>query len=169
MAGFGVSFVPGAAGEEENGAGAGSQEDPYQTAVRILSLRLPRILGGSALAPAPLLNAQGGQGSPFGSQPGQVALPPPMAPQMGGGAPMAPLQQAMMRMGGMQPPTPRIIPGIEPIPGGGPSPMVPDVSRQWQPPTEPPMREVGPVTPRQDWPRGWSMEKMRSQGMFPEY
>lgn len=78
----GVSFVPGQNGE---GGEAPQGTQPLQSAVRLLSLRLPRITGAQGLAPGQLLNAPGGMG-------------------MGGGNAMAnPLFQALLRLAGIAP------------------------------------------------------------------
>lgn len=91
MATFGVSFVPGQNGDNGEAANGSGRSDRFQEAVRILSLRLPRVLGGSAIAPAPLLQGPGNRGTPFGAvQQTQVAAgaPPPQV-------------QALMRMAGL--------------------------------------------------------------------
>lgn len=63
MASFGLSFMPGAqSGDDER---QGAPINQVQQAIKLLSFRLPRVLGGSALAPAPLLQGHGAQGSPF--------------------------------------------------------------------------------------------------------
>lgn len=69
MAGtFGVSFMPGAQGEngqEMDGTRRPmAARNPVQEAVKILSLRLPKVYGAQALAPQALLNAPGGMGMP---------------------------------------------------------------------------------------------------------
>lgn len=174
MASFGIGFLPGAEGEQPSEGG--SPQDRYQQAVRILSLRLPRFLGGSAIAPAPLLEAMGGQGEQFGSMPGQVSVgPPPMGmPPMGqppSGGTMPPLlQQAFQRMSGMRsrtptparrPPargrTPRVIPGIQ---GNPPAPSPEDFGPNapgWTPPEDYPgqiQSQQGPISamPRKNYP-----------------
>lgn len=111
--GFGVSFLD----DEQD---QGQPREKHQQSIEVLSMRVPRVVGGGAMAPAPLLQGMGGGGSPFGQSAvaqafAQMAgLPPqqgrgqspnarPMAPR-----PMAP--QAMPPR--MAPQTPRIIPGI---------------------------------------------------------
>ena len=64
---LGQSFQPGQAGfggqqGESQGGPGGQATTPIQTAIKLLSLRLPRTVGQSPLAPAPLLNAPGAQG-----------------------------------------------------------------------------------------------------------
>ena len=117
MAGFGYSFMPG-----QNGDQAQQRQQPGwagpQSAIQMLSLRLPRVLGAQALAPGALLNSQGagglpdpllqailrlagqaGPGGPGGGAPGGPSL-------MGGAPPSAPMAPA-------GPMTPRVIPGDE--------------------------------------------------------
>jgi hypothetical protein len=63
---FGISFSPlqppasGGPNGGANGARGGPPGSPVQEAIRILSLRIPRVVGASALAPMGLLNALGG-------------------------------------------------------------------------------------------------------------
>lgn len=69
--GFGVSFLPGGdqlykRPEEAQGP---LGRAPLQEAIRILSLRVPRVVGANPLAPLALLGSQGGAGL----QPGQLA------------------------------------------------------------------------------------------------
>jgi hypothetical protein len=78
---FGLSFLPvpqGPNGETRDRA------EPIQQAIKVLTLRLPRVLGGSAPAPAPLLQGGGSMGNPFaGSGPFQgrpIAPMPSPAP-----------------------------------------------------------------------------------------
>lgn len=66
LSGAGASFQPGSVPAQEEyerpRAIAGS---PVQTAIRILSLRLPRVIGApGAIAPAPLLQSPGSGGDP---------------------------------------------------------------------------------------------------------
>lgn len=59
----GVSFQPGANGD--NGQQSGQSRPAghgVQEAIKILSLRLPRVVGAHALAPMPLLTSQGSGG-----------------------------------------------------------------------------------------------------------
>jgi hypothetical protein len=63
--GFGVSFLPNGdsryqrPGEE---AGAGANIQPVQDAIKILSLRVPRMVGANPLAPLALLQGRGSGG-----------------------------------------------------------------------------------------------------------
>src|SRR3990167_7066414 len=63
---FGISFVPGAQPDNQNGMSGGrggASRNPIQEAVKILSLRLPKFYGSGSIAPAPLLQAPGGEGA----------------------------------------------------------------------------------------------------------
>lgn len=64
MSDLGLSFMPNA---QPNQPGQGPQPgvEPVQNAIRILSLRLPKVVGGGAFAPGALLNGAGAQGNPF--------------------------------------------------------------------------------------------------------
>src|SRR3990167_4739790 len=100
---FGISFVPGAQPDNQNGmvgGRGGASRNPIQEAVKILSLRLPKFYGSQSLAPAPLLNAPGGMGRPgargnvtaqalaqmAGLPPsmGMPQMPAPQVPTLGG-------------------------------------------------------------------------------------
>lgn len=101
MAVTGVSFQPGQQG------GYGQSNSPQrqmpegvQEAIKVLSLRLPRVVGANAIAPAPLLNSPGAGGHvdgivsnilsklmPSGATPPQAPAPmvPSNAPSFAGG------------------------------------------------------------------------------------
>ena len=68
--GFGVSFLPN--GDQRfqrpQDQPGGTGRAPLQEAVKILSMRVPRVVGANPLAPMALLNAPGGGGL----QPGQL-------------------------------------------------------------------------------------------------
>ena len=64
MPGIGIQFLPGAQGENGPTSPRGGG-DPIQEAVRILSLRLPRVVGAQAIAPQALLTSPGGAANPF--------------------------------------------------------------------------------------------------------
>lgn len=107
---FGVSFQPGAQGFNQNGNGQPSQSPSgaVQEAIKILSLRLPKVVGAQASVPMPLLTSQGSGGNPrvnsvvnqimarFGGQgaPSMPAMPSgqPSGPNFAGAS--APYQQA---------------------------------------------------------------------------
>lgn len=58
----GVNFQP---GQGDPAAGVKKKPDQgVQEAVKVLSLRLPRVVGAQSIAPAPLLNAPGSGGNP---------------------------------------------------------------------------------------------------------
>ena len=126
---FGVSFLPSDRPEDQGAERAPA--DRFQEAIKILSLRLPRVLGGSAVAPAPLLQAQGGRGSPFARS--GLAQTQQVAPGLAAGN--DPVLMALLQMAGLgrsapsqrMPATqrsaaaPRIVPGVTgglPQPGG---------------------------------------------------
>src|SRR3954468_22422387 len=78
---FGLSFAPlgqsasGASGSPAGPGGTGGSVNPLQDAIRVLSLRIPRTVGASPIAPAPLLNAVGSAGV---SQPQGTPMQPGM-------------------------------------------------------------------------------------------
>ena len=110
---FGLSFLPGT--QDPGGARRGARA-PVQEAIRILSLRLPKVFGAQALAPGPLLTGGGGMGQPAargnvvaqalaqmaGLPPG-MAFPSSAAPQPMGGT----------GGGGMVSPVPRLSAGMD--------------------------------------------------------
>lgn len=59
---LGLSFLP-----QDNQGASGPGGARLEDVLRVLSFRLPRILGAKPIAPAQLLNARGGQGDPLGS------------------------------------------------------------------------------------------------------
>ncbi len=62
----GVNFQPGTPGYGEQGPSrpqSGSNQG-VQEAIKVLSLRLPKVVGARSVAPAPLLTSQGSGGSP---------------------------------------------------------------------------------------------------------
>jgi hypothetical protein len=132
MADFGVSFVPGDDPMQRQagpGGAAPSGVSPLQSAIRLLSMRLPRIGGAGlspgALAPGALLNAPGGGG--LGAGGGLEALLRALfglgGQAAGGGMPqMTPAQPL-----GAPPPLPKFTPGdpdLRMAPGGPPDPTV---------------------------------------------
>lgn len=126
--GLGISFAP-TQEQSELGNRTGGLEGIPQ-AIKVLSLRMPRVQGAQAPAPGALLNARGGQGlDPFLSALMQT-LARTLAPSlgdMGGGMP----QQAMgQQMGSLSMPQVSAPPKVifnqpnPPLPGGtaGPGP-----------------------------------------------
>lgn len=85
---LGVSFLPGAdPGSGMKTANSPGTRNPVQEAIQVLSLRLPKVFGARALAPAPLLTGPGGLGQPAAkgnvsaqALAGLAGLPPSMAP-----------------------------------------------------------------------------------------
>lgn len=71
---FGVSFVPSEQNMAQRPGGSRAAVSPTQQAIRLLSLRLPKVLGGSPIAPAPLLQSQGGAGMPSPTSVAQQVL-----------------------------------------------------------------------------------------------
>lgn len=103
MPNIGYSFNPSAGIDMRNGGGSGSPGSQPRTvgsgpqsAVEVLKLHLPRVLGANAIAPSALLNAPGASGAapgassaqlfqmlaniflPQGQQPGGPSLPQPV-------------------------------------------------------------------------------------------
>jgi hypothetical protein len=120
---MGVSFVPGAQGpgSPQGGGPAGAAPaSPLQSAIQMLSLRLPRVAGPGAIAPGQLMNGPGGAGLPQG----QMSLDQLLAHLFGpAGGPMgAPAGPGMAAPTGA--PGPHVIPGQGGMPGGPtPAPM----------------------------------------------
>lgn len=125
--GFGVSFLPG--GDASYTKPRPEATQPLQEAIKVLSLRVPRVVGASPLAPLALLQGQGGGGMPSGlletllRNLAQPAGGPPVAamptPSQATGPMPAPMPQVPM-------PTPPAAPGIAtppmlPRPAVGPS------------------------------------------------
>lgn len=162
---FGASFQP---GQDKTQGGTRSGAQAAQEAVRVLSLRFPKVVGGSAPAPAPLLQTGGSGGNPFANsavgmtqQRVPSANEPPVTtgnaqqPSVSGapGGVSSPVEQALMALagfsGGQMPapstPPPHITTGIDQG-GGGVLPGAPaalpeqrpTLSQQLPPPTSPP-------------------------------
>lgn len=148
----GLSFSPlnqnNPLGSSPYGGSPGPTSSPIQDAIKILSLRIPRAVGASGLAPMGLLNSPGSGGFPggqslesllmriFGQQPGMRVGSGPVASMPYGNNPGQPtLPQG--------PSAPRIIPGSGPA--GQPAGPTPQGS-----PTAPQgMSGMGsPLTPR---------------------
>ena len=125
---LGLSFLPGANGpRSEAGPGGGRLED----VLRILSFRLPKVLGAKAIAPGELLNSPGGSALPSGGGSGGDPIADIISrtvlqnlPGSGGGAanPAGSFAPGMPGGGSAPPmpaPKPRIIPIEDPPFGGG--------------------------------------------------
>lgn len=61
---IGVSFQPGQNGQQNGQAGSQPTGGGVQEAIKVLSLRLPKVLGAQAAVPMPLLTSQGSGGNP---------------------------------------------------------------------------------------------------------
>jgi hypothetical protein len=167
---IGVNFQP---GSNQNGMQNGQQTSPtggIQEAIKILSLRLPKVVGAQSASPMPLLTSQGSGGNPrvdsivnqimarLGPQMGQSQPSAPMMPQgapsFGGAAstPYQPPQQQQQQ----QPPwgntMPRVVvgppaprwPGQAQIDGGsGPFPGNSGMNGGAPPPIPPGWGDLG--------------------------
>ena len=144
MIGGGVTFQPGSQDDYQKrinpNAPSGTQEG-VQEAIKVLSLRLPKVVGANAPVPTPLLTAEGAQGNrrvdSIVAQVMQKYFPTdtpeqPMAP--GAPSPMPQMQQAPRTQQPEKPPAspwndiPRIIvgnPPEAPMTGGPPHPGAP--------------------------------------------
>lgn len=81
---LGYSFVPGGGeggGEIGVGGGADRSRTPFQDAIKVLSLRIPKNVGPRPIAPAALMNAQGAAGL-AGTQNLQQMLQQMLAPAL---------------------------------------------------------------------------------------
>jgi hypothetical protein len=88
---YGLSFQPGT--DQGNGQGNGQQDpnaSPIQSAVKLLSLRLPSVVGAQAISPQALLQSPGSAGLGGGN----------MTPE----AMLALLKKLMQQSGGQMPP-----------------------------------------------------------------
>lgn len=165
----GVNFQPGGTSQ----ATTKPKPDSTQEAIKILSLRLPKVVGAKALAPAALLNAQGSGGNPrVDSVVNQVmsrylpggegaGMTPPAAPMVPNAAPEGspfaghypptmPLSNLMPSQASPGATTPRITPGDDrDRPSVSlPRPPVPDGEQQGK--TEITPESVAPPAPTQD-------------------
>lgn len=140
---LGVNFAPGSREEQQP-----QPQQPLQEAIKLLSLRLPQVVGANSPIPAPLLQGQGsmGQGDQTGNPlldmlrrllggmapqqdmmgvgaPNMMGMPgPPQGPgRTGRGVPM-PEPGPLPLPGPFPNPKPRVIP-IENPPQAGPGPM----------------------------------------------
>lgn len=130
---LGQSFMPGGNGDD-NGA---ANEAPLQTAIKLLSLRLPSFGGARTPLNASLLGGQGGSGLPpgmsadalqrflFGQQMGPGPMPGgepmfPTSPGGAGGGPGSVMPRPGMGGGGPRPPS-----FIVPNPAQEPAPRRP--------------------------------------------
>ena len=156
---FGISFVPGAQPDNQNGLAGGrggASRNPMQEAVKILSLRLPKFYGSGSIAPAPLLQAPGGMGQPgargnvtaqalaqMAGLPPSMVMPPQAAPQIPEGVESGGTdtykgwldhEKGLGQPSGVPepsfaPPSPHITPGV--LKPIGPTPPGPPVPGEW--------------------------------------
>jgi len=76
---YGVSFLPN--GDQRYQRPGTTGASPVQEAIRVLSLRVPRVVGSTPMAPLALLTGQGGGGAPSGVVETLLrALAPPQSP-----------------------------------------------------------------------------------------
>jgi len=130
---LGLSFAPGQDEMTQRQNGAGPSTSPIQEAIRVLSLRMPRVLGASSPAPAALLSGPGSQG--LGGHPGNPIIEQLLRALLGGqtsGGPMDGLPGGAMI-------APPMMPGPGPMGGGmsGP-PLIPGFKFGEQPGPFPP-------------------------------
>lgn len=172
MANFGISFFPGAT---DAGRRPEATMTPGQQIIRLLSLRLPSVIGAQGLAPAPLLQGPGAAGlSPMQLQwlvqrllqqfqgqqfPGQA--PSPATPGMMFPTPrivpgVTPPMPAQVPAPGrsLEPSMPRLLPQL-PLPGPGPLPAFPGFQRSLEP-------SMPRIVPRLPVPAPWT-------GQLPAY
>ena len=144
---YGVSFTPTNQALQEQDQMQGQFGAPGaprgQEAIRVLQLRLPRVVGGGGIAPAPLLGAPGGMGAPG---PGAFSFAPQGMPQQGPQIQGAqnPMMQAILQLAQMSPMggAPRVTPGVtpnEPGPNANQFPNAPAPGGPPQGPRTPPM------------------------------
>lgn len=170
---IGVNFQPGATGDygQQTGNGRPSAGSGIQEAIKILSLRLPRVLGAQPAASMPLLTSQGSGGNPrvdsivnqvlsrvgMGQQPPMAMQPSRVGagPSFGGTQNALPMPQSPWTGG-----TPRVIvdspmgqpqrwPGQSQLDGGGGQPpslfgeLPPNFQAPTPPPQDPGFGEIG--------------------------
>ena len=170
---FGVSFQPGVTGgQARNGSGPQAPRNPAQEAIQMLSLRLPKVFGARAIAPAPLLTSPGGMGQsaargnmsaqalaslagvPSGS--GMPSMPAPMIPT----PPIrsAPSIPTLPRMPTFEPsPASPPVFGIPPQPGR-PRPELAPLPDPFGPP--PGRADVSSAPPSRGW-QDWIPDERR--------
>lgn len=139
---LGQSFLPRFGGG--GGAEGGSR---LEDVLRVLSFRLPRVLGARPIAPAQLLNAQGGQGDPLASAiaqsvirsitSGSPAGAAAMGSDPGAASPLSQLFAPVLGAGTVQGPAdlptsqpPRVIPVEDEPPARGSFAEFNDIGRQ---------------------------------------
>jgi hypothetical protein len=164
--GIGYSFAPGSDDIPMQGGMSGGSASAPASAVKVLSMRVPKKAASAAIAPQALLQSPGSAGAPGGFDPMLLQLlmkafaPPqsngvPNTPSMSGTPSEAPRQMGRPTIGSMGSasaplPPPRIIPGDVPMDPPGhdlqPFPGPPSPREEVQPggPTLPPLFESSP-------------------------
>ena len=140
--GFGVSFLPG--GDANYSRESGASPAPMQEAIKVLSLRVPRVVGASPLAPLALLQSQGGGGLPAGIL--EALLRRLMPPSAGTPAATPPVPTTtpaspMMAPAGVGPAVTAAPAGVGPTVSGAPSAVTPAAAT---PPVLPGLTSSGP-------------------------
>ena len=163
---IGVSFQPGSQ-DLSNGNGARpSQGSGVQEAIKVLSLRLPKVLGAQASVPMPLLTSQGSGGNPrvdsivnqvLSRVMPQQQQPMPVLPAMSGSQPgQPPSGPSFSGSAQYQPPKPASAPWAPP-PGWTPPRVVVDAPNIFGPgePTigQPPPGFLGELPPGFEFPQ----------------
>jgi len=132
----GVSFEPGSQDDELRRRTQGQRgAEGVQEAIKVLSLRLPKVIGAQGVAPSALLKAPGGMGRPGVDSIVEQVLAK-FFPGGSGGAAQAPMAPQPMGMSPAQPsPGPNAVPYEPPSPS--PRPRVVVDSPFGQPPRWP--------------------------------
>lgn len=160
----GVNYQPGLAATQTGAGGQAKPRSSLQEAIKVLSLRMPKVVGPHAVAPAPLLTSAGSGGNPLVDSVVNTVLsrafPQGQAPQ--GQAPV--VGQPGPGESGTMPPSPPVrydapIPPMgpsayEPLPGYQPPSFSGDVPRtgggggggRVEPPSAPPLGTPPHVT-----------------------
>lgn len=126
----GVNFQPGSGFGGQTRKADSRAPEGVQEAIKVLSLRLPKVVGAQAVSPQALLTSQGSGGNPnvdslvekvlqrvFPSQTG--GSPAPAAPMIPTAEP-PPMQQEGPQFSGGYAPPPAPIPGTQPTPQAQP-------------------------------------------------
>lgn len=135
---FGVTFAP-----YQDPSGQNASVTPIQQAIKMISLRIPRVAGAAAPAPAALLNSPGGAGRPDVHS---AVLQTILKTIMGGSLPMSDQAPPVSPVG----PPPMADPGIAPSPVSDSRPIDPGGVSHIAPP-EPapaPPSTPNPFTPQ---------------------
>lgn len=156
---YGLSFQPGA---QQNGTGgdreqAAGRTTPVQQAIRLLSLRLPSVLGARAIAPQALLGSQGSAGLATGGMSLDEFLRRLMA-QSGAGIP--PEAQGVFNVPSPQEDRERGVSRELPRPGG--TRVGRPVQDPPRPPRPPETPSGGPQPPTRTPPPNVTVEAPRS-------